>query len=485
MHVAPIALAIMLMLLLLGYRLRAPITVALFASLPFASTAIVTLPALGGSSILLFTPLAGLLILTALARRNVMSDLGRLFSSHWVPAVVATLLAYAVAGALILPRLFAGQTTVFIPGAEKIIEVPLMPVTGNITQSGYFAANGLCFFAVSILLRNKDYFRTLKVALFALAATHAGLCLLDLAGKFAGIADVLSPIRTAGYSMLTDVKADGFWRIVGGCPEASSAAAGTATAFAFTFSYWRMTGSLPAFVLTAVLGSLLVFSTSTTGYAVLGALSLVFLASLAYSAMRDRINSRDLWVVALGTVMLSAVFAMALANEQMLDPIIKLLEGTILEKATSASAAERFYWNYKSLLTFLDTNGLGAGLGSSRASSWLLAVLSQLGFVGAVLFGVLVIEILKRPFHHTPAPEDVEIAATCMGIRAATFATLVALLTSGGAADPGLLFFTALAALLAGRCYLAAKESAAIGHRALDIAFASPSPFISGVGRPG
>jgi hypothetical protein len=44
-----------------------------------------------------------------------------------------------------LPRLFAGQTTVFIPGADNFLKVPLGPVTGKITQSADFAANGLCF----------------------------------------------------------------------------------------------------------------------------------------------------------------------------------------------------------------------------------------------------------------------------------------------------------------------------------------------------
>jgi hypothetical protein len=54
-----------------------------------------------------------------------------------------------------------------------------------------------------------------------------------------------------------------------------------------------------------------------------------------------------------------------------------------------------------------------------------------------------------------------EIAATCRGLRAAAFATMVALVTSAGNADPGIMYFTALAALLAGRKLLTHEAASA------------------------
>jgi hypothetical protein len=455
MQIEPVAVALLAVLLLAGYLLRSTLTIALFASLPFGATAIATLTAMGGSSLLLFTPLAGLLIVSTLGRKTGMADLRRLLADQWVATLVAFLVVYVVAGALLLPSLFAGQTTVFVPGDGKILEVPLVPVSGNINQSCYFVANALCFFSFSVLLLKADFFRALKVAMFAFVTVHAGLCLIDLGGKLAGAGDVLAIIRTAGYSMLVNVQAEGFWRIVGAYPEASTCAAASATAFAFTFSYWRVSGSRPAFFLTLILVALLLLSTSSTGYIAFAALTSAFLASLFVDVIRGRLKSRDLLVVACIAAAFIAVLAVALVNEHALEPIVQLFQGSIVDKSMSASAAERFYWNTKSLLAFADTGGLGVGLGSSRASSWAVAVLSQLGAVGVIVFALLTWQILRHPYTERPRPDDIEIAATCMGIRAATFATLIALLTSAGNADPGILFYTALAALLAGRKLLA------------------------------
>ncbi len=461
MQIEPVAVALLSVLLLAGYFARSTVTVALFASLPFGATAIATLTAMGGSSLLLFTPLAGLLIVTTLGRKSALDGLRTILADQWVAALVSFLVIYVLAGALILPRLFEGQTTVFVPGDGKIIEVPLVPVSGNINQSCYFIANALCFFAFSVLLLNPAYFRVLKIAMFTFAGVHAGLCIVDLCGKLVGDGDVLGFLRTAGYSMLSDVRAEGIWRIVGAYPEASTCAAATATGFAFTFSYWRATGSRPAFVLTLILLALLLLSTSSTGYIVLTVLTSIFLATLILDAMRCRLRSRDLWVLACAAAAVLAVLAIAIVTDHALDPIEQLFQGTVVNKAMSASAAERLYWNYKSYMAFLDTGGLGVGLGSSRASSWVVAVLSQLGALGMAVFAVLTWQLLKRPFAKRPAPELMETAATCMGIRAAAFATMVALVTSAGNADPGIFFFTALAALLAGRRLLAQEAAPA------------------------
>lgn len=461
MHIEPVAVALLSVLLLAGYLARSTITVALFASLPFGATAIATLTAMGGSSLMLFTPLAGLLIATTLLRRSALTNLRTVLADQWVATLVAFLVVYVVAGALMLPRLFEGQTTVFVPGDSRIVEVPLAPVSGNINQSCYFIANTLCFFAFSVLLLKPGYFRVLKIAMFGFAGLHAALCIVDLCGKLAGIGDIFGFLRTAGYSMLSDVQAEGFWRIVGAYPEASTCAAATATAFAFTFSYWRATGSRPAFVLTLILLALLLLSTSSTGYIVVAALASVFLGTLLFDAVRGRLRSRDLWILACATITGIAALVAAIAADHALEPIVQLFQGTIVNKAESASAAERFYWNYKSYMAFLDTGGLGVGLGSSRASSWVIAVLSQLGILGTLAFGALTWQILRRPFAKRPAPELMEIAATCRGLRAAAFATMVALVTSAGNADPGIMFFTALATSMVGRELLAHEAAAA------------------------
>jgi hypothetical protein len=116
-------------LLLLGAALRASVTVGLFASLPFGSTAIVTLSALGGSSPQVWTAFTLLLLGSVALRRDFLTDLGIIFSHYGTALVVAALVVYSVVSAVFFPRLFMGQTTAFVamPGIG-VLERPLAPV---------------------------------------------------------------------------------------------------------------------------------------------------------------------------------------------------------------------------------------------------------------------------------------------------------------------------------------------------------------------
>jgi hypothetical protein len=459
MQISPVGVLICACLLLLGYVLRAPIVVALFASLAFGSTAIGALPALGGATPLLFAPMAGLLIASTLARRGVRGDLALVFSLHWTPMVVVALLLYGIASAVIMPRLFAGETTAFIAGRSRVMETMLAPVSGNITQSCYFAIGILTFLALSALLVRGKHLEAVKTGFFTFGTVHATFGVLDLFGKLSGAGDILWPIRTAAYSMLIEVQVEGFWRITGSYPEASTFAGGTLIALAFSFSYWRSTGSRCAFALAALLTLLLLLSTSTTGYTGLAVLSLVLSLSLLLGVVRGRFASRDALVLVLAVLALTVALAVLMLDEHLLDPVVRMMQTTVFEKSVSASAEERFYWNYKSLMAFLDTGGLGIGLGSSRASSWVIAVLSQLGVVGAALLALLVFQILRRPYRAKPASEDAELAALCKGARAAGFAIIVPMTIAGGLADPGVIFFIVLATLFVGQARLAQSES--------------------------
>jgi hypothetical protein len=116
----------------------------------------------------------------------------------------------------------------------------------------------------------------------------------------------------------------------------------------------------------------------------------------------------------------------------------------IFEKAGSASGQERGYWNYISLKSFADTLGLGVGIGSSRASSWLVAVISQLGAVGCIMLALLVLDIARRPKYLDTAL-DVRDAATVDSVRACALAGIISASLISGTADPGMIFFISLA----------------------------------------
>jgi transposase len=452
--IEPIAILVGAGLFLLGYCLRAPIMVALFGSLAFGSLAIATLPAVGGAVVLLYVPLAGLFIASVMMQRSFWRDLARVFTVHWTPALMVLLLAYAVMSALIFPRLFAGQTTVFVPAQGVIVEAILRPVSGNLNQVGYFCVGIMSFFAVSVLLLRHHDFRSIKAGFLTFAALIAILGMVDLFGKASGAGDLLAPLRTATYALLINVQVEGFWRIVGGHPEASGFAAANLVALAFAFSYWRATGSRPVLALWSVLLFLLVLSTSTTSYAGLAVLLLILGISWLWRLLTGGLSRRDMALLVAAGIGAATVLAVFLFGDGRLDPAARLIETTVLEKSTSGSGNERFYWNYKSWMAFLDTYGLGVGLGSSRASSSFIAILSQLGVVGALLFGLAFIDIARRPVRRSPEPADADLVALCEALRSAGVAIIVAGAISSGAADPGILFYITLAGLLVGRVRL-------------------------------
>jgi hypothetical protein len=194
-------------LLLLGHRLGAPIVIALFASLPLGSTAIVTLGALGGSSPLIYTALVVLLLASASLRRGFLDDLVTVFATYRTAWILGALILYSIFSAIVFPRLFAGQTIVFVASPDTgVQELPLAPVSGNITQTGYFVLGALAFFAFTMLLERKDQFEAVRRGFFAWVVVHACLGVLDLLGKVSGIGDILSPIRTANYTYLVEVE---------------------------------------------------------------------------------------------------------------------------------------------------------------------------------------------------------------------------------------------------------------------------------------
>jgi hypothetical protein len=450
------------------------IIVALIASLAFGSTAFMTLSALGGSTPLIFTAFSLLLIAAVAVRRNVLKEVGQLFARVPSAAVLTALMVYAVVGALLLPRLFAGQTSAFTkpPDSLLIIETSLAPVSGNITQTGYLVLNGATALALCILLLAAPRWTHIRRGFVLLAALTAGFGVLDLASKLAGAGDILAPIRTANYALLTESNEGNFARIVGAFPEASSFATLALACLAFTYTYWRRTGDRLMLGLWITLAGLLALSTSTTAYAGLTVLAIAAAAGLARSVATDRIHPRDILVVALFVGLLVLALALALYREGFFDPFIGMLDRMVLDKGASDSGRERSYWNEKSLQGFSDTYGLGIGVGSSRASSWPVAVVSQLGMIGSVFMALLTLVIFvgMRGASRALDPATETLVAS---VRASALASLGAASLIVGSPDPGPLFFVALAVVACARA-MASRPASPVRLRPLTQSLPSP-----------
>jgi hypothetical protein len=448
MGISAVGILVCLALAAVAWRAGEPLIIGLLASLAFGSTAVLTL---GGSSPLIYAFFAAALVAAVAARRRVWRDLGAVFGR--IPAiwVLCALMVYAVIGAVLLPRLFVGQTTVFVkpPGRMSIVEDSLAPISGNITQSAYFVLGGLTAIALAAMLVHRDRIHLVRRGFFLWICLHTGMGLLDLMGKLAGAGDLLAPIRTASYVMLTEAEQGGFARIAGSYSEASAFGGVSLSCLAFTYTYWRRTKDRLARWLSMVLLALVLLSTSSTAYVGLAVLSLGVFGSIGRSMLTDRIETDEVLIVVLALLAAFAVVAISVYDEKVLDPIVHLIDTTIVDKSSSESGQERAYWNVKSLQNFVDTLGLGIGFGSSRASSWPVAVLSQLGLLGSLMMAML-LAVIARGLGRA-AQVDPGTEAVVASVRAAAFGSIVAGSLVSGTADPGMIFFIAFAVVAASR----------------------------------
>ena len=452
MEPSPAGLLVCAGVLVLAYFSRGFLIVGLLASLAFGSTAMMTLTSLGGSSPLIYTMFAALLVAAVAMRRHIWRDLGGVLGSVGPIWVLAALMLYAVVGAWLLPRFFAGQTIVFVQSKTRsgVVEASLAPVSANISQTGYFVLGGFTAIALCVLLMKGDRITQVRRGFFVWSTLHAAMGLIDLLGKLAGAGDLLKPIRTASYAMLTETSEAGFSRIAGAYSEASAFGAVSLACLAFCYTYWRRTKDRFAKWLSLLLLLLLVLSTSSTAYVGLMQLGLVVAYHILRSILADRVEAAELQIIALLVLAVLAILAVFLYRPGTLEPFLDLIDKMVINKASSSSGQERAYWNLQSLQSFGDTSGLGVGMGSSRASSWLIAVLSQLGLVGSVLMAALV-AATARGLGSLGKWVSAETDAVVASARNSALAGLVAGSLASGSADPGIGFFVAFAVVAAAR----------------------------------
>ncbi|MGH7093696.1 MAG: hypothetical protein ACREFB_09210, partial [Stellaceae bacterium] len=115
-----------------------------------------------------------------------------------------------------------------------------------------------------------------------------------------------------------------------------------------------------------------------------------------------------------------------------------MVDQTVIDKLASRSGVEREMWNAQALVNFADTHGFGAGDGSVRASSFPIAVLGNIGVIGAVTYALFLFRLLcgRRDRWTAPFPATCQSAA-----RWACFAQLVGASVAGSFIDLGLPFF--------------------------------------------
>lgn len=353
---------------------------------------------------------------------------------------LACLVLYGAVGGYVLPRILAGSTFIFPIGASEYGEgfVPLGPVSGNLTQTVYLLADLVCFALVAGVASTRAGFEAIAGGLVAYAVGNILFALLDLATYITGTQDILNFMRNSQYILRFDEEISGLKRIVGSFPEASSFAASTLGALGFTGTMW-VCGRRPVWtgILALVSFILLILSTSTTGILAAPIAVMILYATALHRCGVHPSARISAAVVLLAPLLILIAILIVLLDEKLSAIVRDYIDLLVLSKSTSQSGIERGSWNDAALQNFLDSWGFGVGLGTTRTSSFALAVLSHVGLPGVVLFLLFVVSALARQ-RGTPRtfPSDIRLAA-----RNACFCILSAGIASGSTLDLGLLFF--------------------------------------------
>lgn len=423
---------------------RVAIPLFLFSTLLGASAASI-LTVLGGANLPPSHVMLGFLGLLALAprwRAQVIASLAWPRPGFWLLLTVI----YGVVAAIFIPRLFAGATYVFTFARTDygtgLLLMPLAPVSGNITQTTYFVADLAAYCLICAFASDERGKRLVTQGLIACAVADLAFAGLDYLTYFTGTADLLAFLRNAPYRMLDTAEVIGLKRIVGSFPEASAFAGATLCLFAFVLNLWleeypsRIVGPLAL-----LLFGTLVASTSTTAYG--GAalyLAVVYVASLVTLFLGAVTPTRLAFLVV--TPIVLAVIGCGIAlHGPSADFVADAIDKLVLRKGSTASALERSSWNSQALVNFVDSYGLGVGIGSARASNVVIAVLANIGLAGAVTYAAFVATALTTPLRE---PDPASRAA-----REAAASSCIALLIAGCLAsttiDLGLTFFVCAA----------------------------------------
>lgn len=324
--------------------------------------------------------------------RRVVGMYGLQIVSRTSPGFWSMLYAlYALVGAMVFPTLFRGLPVFgFAAGADDDIVISyLSPGMSNISQTMYLLTGiAASFFMAMYIL----YVGRLKPAIIALywgmgALIAFGLIdFLNLPGSDA----LFAFVRTASYRMLGDATMQGsalvagLPRVVGPHSEASQFASALIGYFAFAMSRGLRTQNWRILTAAGVSGALLILSTSSTAYGAILLLGGFFgLYHLAQIFLRGSARS----VVALYLCAMAGFMLIVLMWVMgFIDLFWAYFNEFLIDKAASDSGQERGEWNAQAVYAFINTFGIGAGVGSLRTSGLFFAIIGCLGVVGIMTY---------------------------------------------------------------------------------------------------
>jgi hypothetical protein len=374
------------------------IVYGLLISISFGTLAVVPLEISGGVTFLPVTVLSSVVIVRLILKSDVAAVVDAALNWRHLGLLMA-FLVYAILITGIAPIVFAGVPTM---GLNIQQFTPLAPGAGNITQGLYLANSCLMTLATFLLLSEEDGRQLFRKALIIGGSAVVVTGIVDMATYGSA---ALSEFRTASYALLSNSDMAGVRRVVGLQPEAS-AFGYVALSFGSLITFMRPAETLDRRWrwLAALAGwsCLLMAALSTSSGAIAGLVvflvimvcdTIVLLLRGQGGAATGRLRGN------LG-VLIGLVVATGLVLTMLPDvasQLAKVFDAAVVRKASTSSFEERLYWNTVSLDGLRATGGFGLGVGSTRASSWFVALACGTGVIGSALLGLFVMHAVFQP----------------------------------------------------------------------------------------
>ena len=269
----------------------------------------------------------------------------------------------------------------------------------NVAQLSYLVINSALVYTIahhSARLTPDQVLAVVERGLRWALLCALALCAWQLLAYSTGLwfPDVLL-FSNAGYHRADNQEFYGQLRLNGPFTEPSMLAY---TFAGFLFYSWKrlllQPTVLSAALLTAVMACILL-SFSTTGYFVLAAGAALMTFDLLRRLPRlraPRLNARAGAIAALIVIAIVGAGAWVATRQELLAKIldVSLLTKTHTSSFEVRSGAEMLGWQ-----VLIQTGGLGIGLGSHKANSLLMTLLSNVGLVGTAIFCGFVVMLLR------------------------------------------------------------------------------------------
>jgi hypothetical protein len=304
------------------------------------------------------------------------------------------------------------QTVETLPGSSGFksgMTHPFRLGRENFTQSFYLILNLCLLYAMGHNgARTGDLYKAWDKAVICGLVFTVCVCLWQFASLYGALpfpSDFF--YSNAGYSRADSQSMVGLFRINGPFEEPST--------LGYTFTGYllyawgryseRPTGTTVAMIASSIFCMLV--STSTTAF--LGLFLFFCVVSYDVATGRTRLlppknKVTSGFIIAMAIIATAmACFLVAVAANWAAINII--LNNTLFNKTGSTSFQQRSFADYLALQIFVKTHGIGIGLGSHKANSLLLTLLSNTGFIGVLLFGAFGWTLLRWvPPRTSPMP---------------------------------------------------------------------------------